>query len=52
MSLGIGALMSMGILAAFFVLVLAIWSIAWKGFALWIAAQEKNKYWFTFNSSR
>lgn len=23
-----------------------IWSLAWKGWALWIAAQKKQKVWF------
>ena len=25
---------------------LIIWILAWKGFALWIAAQKKHKWWF------
>ncbi len=25
---------------------IVFWSILWKGFALWIAAREKNKKWF------
>ncbi len=25
---------------------LIIWSLAWKGFALWRAAQLQQKYWF------
>ena len=32
-----------------------LWSLAWKGFALWISATEKNKWWFIavllFNSA-
>lgn len=27
---------------------LVFWAITWKGFALWIAAREGSKYWFTF----
>ena len=26
--------------------ILAIWSIVWKGFALWRAAERKEKWWF------
>lgn len=26
--------------------VLAIWSLVWKGFALWKASQAKEKWWF------
>jgi hypothetical protein len=36
----------MGILAAVFFLTLAIWTIMWKGFALWVAAREESKSWF------
>jgi hypothetical protein len=43
---GLGALMSVGVFTALVVLLLVVWTITWKGFALWIAAQEKNKYWF------
>lgn len=25
---------------------LVVWSLVWKGFSLWKAAQAKNKYWF------
>ncbi|MEN9921368.1 MAG: hypothetical protein RLZZ517_346 [Candidatus Parcubacteria bacterium] len=32
--------------AAFIILVIAVWSIAWKGFALWVAAKEEKKWWF------
>jgi predicted Na+-dependent transporter len=28
------------------VIVLAIWSLIWKGFALWKAAHRSEKYWF------
>lgn len=27
-------------------LVLVLWELAWKGFALWKAARNKQKYWF------
>lgn len=27
---------------------LVFWAMAWKGFALWIAAREGSKYWFVF----
>ena len=29
------------------VLLLLIWSLVWKGFALWRAAGLRQKYWFT-----
>lgn len=25
---------------------LALWSVAWKGYALWLAAQDRSKVWF------
>jgi len=28
------------------VVVLALWSLVWKGMALWKAAQQKSKVWF------
>jgi uncharacterized membrane protein len=43
---GFAALMSVGIFTAILVLILVIWTITWKGIALWIAAQENNKPWF------
>lgn len=36
----------MGVMTAVFVLLIAVWSMAWKGFALWIAAKEDKKWWF------
>lgn len=27
-------------------LILALWSIPWKGWALWIAAKNTHKWWF------
>lgn len=27
-------------------LLLAIWTIPWKGYALWIAARKSQKWWF------
>lgn len=27
-------------------LILALWTLPWKGYALWIAARNKHKYWF------
>lgn len=29
-----------------FILAAIIWTLAWKGFALWRAAELKQKYWF------
>lgn len=43
---GFEALMNVSVFTAILVLTLAIWTIVWKGFALWIASQEKNKPWF------
>jgi hypothetical protein len=28
------------------ILILAIWTIPWKGYALWIAAKRNQKIWF------
>lgn len=33
---------SLGMLA----LLLALWTIPWKGYALWIAAKNTHKWWF------
>jgi hypothetical protein len=30
------------------IILLAIWSILWKGCSLWISAREKKTYWFIF----
>jgi len=30
----------------FLIILLAVWSMTWKGFALWKAAIVKNKWWF------
>lgn len=27
-------------------LLLALWSLPWKGYALWLAARNKHQYWF------
>lgn len=27
-------------------LTLALWTLPWKGYALWIAARNRHKYWF------
>jgi len=29
-----------------FIIALVIWTLVWKGWALWISAQEQNKKWF------
>lgn len=26
--------------------ILIVWILAWKGYALWVAAQRRNKWWF------
>lgn len=39
----------LGILALippFLIVIVAIWSIFWKGLALWRSSQNKQKYWF------
>jgi len=38
--LGFGTLVSAGIL------VVILWSIFWKGWALWVASKENSKLWF------
>lgn len=43
---GLGTLMAMSAFAATIIFILAIWSIVWKGIALWISAKEDAKYWF------
>ncbi|MEK7635026.1 MAG: DUF5652 family protein [Patescibacteria group bacterium] len=29
-----------------FLMILVLWTLVWKGMALWKAAEEKNKVWF------
>lgn len=41
---GLIAGLSGGVLFVF--IILMFWSIAWKGFALWISAREGKKWWF------
>lgn len=43
MPFGAGWLLGIG---GFFFLLLLLWSIAWKGLALWKAAREGSKPWF------
>ncbi len=35
-------------MASFAVLIIAltIWSMVWKGWAMWVAARQKEKFWF------
>lgn len=40
------ALGAFGIVIMIAVVLLVIWSVLWKGYALWVSAQEKNKVWF------
>jgi len=35
-----------GTIIAILIFILAVWSIVWKGFALWISAREDKKFWF------
>lgn len=46
MSSGLGIFSGVSVLAATMFFILAVWSIAWKGFALWVAAKEEKKWWF------
>lgn len=39
-------LVGSGILAGTLIFLLAVWSVFWKGVALWIAAKESQKPWF------
>lgn len=41
---GLWTVASAGVSAIFVVFIL--WSLVWKGFALWISAREKSKWWF------
>jgi hypothetical protein len=36
-----------GALGALMIFAIVVWSLAWKGFALWRAAREKSPWWFT-----
>ncbi len=45
MELGFGNFMGVGLFTILFVII-AIWSLTWKGFALWISARESKKWWF------
>jgi hypothetical protein len=37
---------SLGLAITPWVPVIALWTVAWKGWALWIAARQREKYWF------
>lgn len=39
-------LASMALLASPLILILFVWSLVWKGFALWRAAKNESKGWF------
>lgn len=39
---GVGALGSFSL----FIIVLVVWGLFWKGFALWYAAKRGEKWWF------
>ena len=39
---GFGTIVSLG------VIILILWSVFWKGWALWVASKENSKLWFFF----
>jgi hypothetical protein len=43
--MGIGGMGVLGSLSLWFILVL-VWSLFWKGFALWYAAKRHEQWWF------
>jgi len=42
----LGLFTALGALGGILFALLIIWTLVWKGFALWIAAGEKKKWWF------
>ncbi len=42
----ISPLLNMDMSTKILFIIMIVWIMVWKGFAIWIAAQEKNKYWF------
>lgn len=41
-----GMLATLSVMTLLMILLLALWTIFWKGYALWIAAKENKKWWF------
>lgn len=41
-----GSLAQMSLSTTIFVFILSIWTIGWKGFALWTSSREEKKIWF------
>lgn len=46
--LDIGIFTALGLLGGLIFSVIVLWTLVWKGYALWIAAREKAKWWFIF----
>ncbi len=38
--------LQIGLFGLIFLLILTLWTIAWKAIALWISARESKKWWF------
>ena len=39
-------LAELGIASAVIVLIIVLWTLVWKGLALWTAARNKHRWWF------
>ncbi len=39
-------LLGLGVLSVFTILPLVVWTIVWKGWALWLAARRGELWWF------
>lgn len=42
----VGLFATLGVVGGVLLALSIIWTLVWKGFALWIAAREKRKLWF------
>lgn len=40
------SLTELGLVITPWVPIIVLWTLAWKGWALWIAARQREKYWF------
>lgn len=46
LSTNFAAFAGIGLFLVIFLFFLTVWSVIWKGIALWIAAKDDNKPWF------
>jgi len=45
-AMGFGSYSGFGFVGPFFMIIIVLWSLYWKGRALWLAARKGSLYWF------